>query len=214
MKVKICGITNVEDALLCESLGADALGFIFYKGSKRFVEPEVAGEIIAKLSPFTVKVGVFVNSSPEEINKTVMEIKLNVVQLHGDENPEVISKINFPVIKSFRIKNGFDFSVLTKYERVSYLFDTYLPGGQAGSEKEYGGTGKIFNWKLIPEELRNKIILSGGISINNIEEIYKNIKPAAVDLSSSLEIKPGKKDREKVKEFFKTINYLRELIKW
>ena len=214
MKVKICGITNVEDALLCESLGADALGFIFYKGSKRFVEPEEAGKIIAELSPFTVKAGVFVNSSPEEINKTVMEIKLNVVQLHGDENPEVISKINFPVIKSFRIKNGFDFSVLTKYERVSYLFDTYLPAGEAGSEKEYGGTGKIFNWKLIPDELRDKIILSGGISINNIEEIYKNIKPAAVDLSSSLEIKPEKKDREKVKEFFKTINYLRELIKW
>ena len=85
MKVKICGITNIEDALLCESLGADALGFIFYKGSKRFIEPEAAGKIISELSPFTLKVGVFVNSSPEEINKTAKEIKLNAVQLHGDE---------------------------------------------------------------------------------------------------------------------------------
>ncbi len=202
MKVKICGITNLEDALLCESLGADALGFIFYKGSKRFVEPEAAGKIISELSPFTLKVGVFVNSSSEEINKTAKEIRLNAVQLHGKESPEIISKINLPVIKSFRVKNGFDFSILKRFENISFLFDTY-------SEKEYGGTGKTFNWELIPDDLRGKIILSGGISISNIEEIYRNIKPAAVDLSSSLESEPGKKDGEKIKEFFKKINYLR-----
>ncbi len=202
MKVKICGITNIEDALLCESLGADALGFIFYKGSKRFVEPDDAGKIISELSPFTLKVGVFLNESSEEINKTAKEIKLNAVQLHGNENPDMTSKINLPAIKSFRINDGFDFSILKEYENVSYLFDTY-------SEKEYGGTGKTFNWELIPDELRSKIILSGGISVNNIEEIYNNIKPAAVDLSSSLESKPGKKDKEKVKEFFKKINNLR-----
>lgn len=202
MKVKTCGITNIEDALLCESLGTDALGFIFYKGSKRFVEPEEAEKIISKLSPFTVKVGVFVNSSSEEINKTATEVKLNVVQLHGDESPDIISKIKFPVIKSFRINNGFDFSILKKFEKTSYLFDTY-------TEKEYGGTGKSFNWKIIPGELKSKIILSGGISINNIEDIYKNIKPAAVDLSSSLEVEPGKKDSKKVEEFFKKVNHLR-----
>ena len=202
MKVKICGITNVEDALLCESLVADALGFIFYKRSKRFIAPETAGKIISELSPFTLKVGVFVNETAEEINEISKEIKLNAVQLHGEESPEIISKINLPVIKSFRIKNGFDFSILKRFENIPFLFDTY-------SEKEYGGTGKIFNWELIPGELRNKIILSGGVSINNIEEIYKKIKPAAVDLSSSLESGPGRKDSEKVKEFFKKINYLR-----
>lgn len=202
MKVKTCGITNIEDALLCESLGTDALGFIFYKGSKRFVEPEEAEKIISKLSPFTVKAGVFVNSSSEEINKTATEVKLNVVQLHGDESPDIISKIKFPVIKSFRINNGFDFSILKKFEKTSYLFDTY-------TEKEYGGTGKSFNWKIIPGELKSKIILSGGISISNIEEIYKNIKPSAVDLSSSLEVEPGKKDSKKVEEFFKKVNHLR-----
>ena len=202
MKVKICGITNVEDALLCESLGADALGFILYKGSKRFVEAKVVGEIIPKLSPFTLKVGVFVNSSFEEINSIAKQIKLNSVQLHGEESPDIVSKINLPVIKSFRIKNGFDFSRLKEFENISYLFDTY-------SEKEYGGTGKTFNWELIPDKLKNKIILSGGISINNIEEVYKKIKPAAVDLSSSLESEPSKKDKEKVKEFFKKINNLR-----
>jgi phosphoribosylanthranilate isomerase len=202
LKVKICGITNVEDALLCENLGADTLGFILYKGSKRFIEPDIAEKIISELSPFTLKVGVFVNSSFEEINSIAKQIKLNSVQLHGEESPDIVSKINLPVIKSFRIKNGFDFSRLKEFENVSYLFDTY-------SEKEYGGTGKTFNWELIPDELKNKIILSGGISINNIEEVYKKIKPAAVDLSSSLESSPGKKDIEKVKEFFKKINNLR-----
>ncbi len=202
MKIKICGITNIEDALLCESLGADALGFIFYKGSKRFVDPETAGKIISELSPFTLKVGVFVNSSPEEINKIAKQTKLNVIQLHSDETTNTISEINLPIIKSFRIKNEFDFSILNNFKDVSFLFDTY-------SEKEYGGTGKTFNWELIPDELRDKIILSGGVSINNIEEIYKKIKPAAVDLSSSLESGPGRKDSEKVKEFFKKINNLR-----
>jgi len=202
LKVKICGITNIEDAQLCENLGADALGFIFHKKSKRFIRPETAGKIISKLSPFTLKVGVFVNGTPEEINKTAKEIKLNVVQLHGEEIPDMISEINLPVIKSFRIKDGFDFSILKKFENLRFLFDTY-------SEKEYGGTGKTFNWELIPGELRNKIILSGGISINNIEEVYKKVKPVAVDLSSSLESAPGKKDKEKVKEFFNKINNLK-----
>ena len=202
LKVKICGITNTEDALLCESLGASALGFILYKESKRYIEPDTAAKIISKLSPFSLKVGVFVNSSFEEINSIAKQIKLNSVQLHGEESPDIVSKINFPVIKSFRINNGFDFSKLKEFKNVSYLFDTY-------SEKEYGGTGKTFNWELIPDELRSKVILSGGISIGNIEVVYKTIKPAAVDLSSSLESKPGKKDSEKVNEFFKKINNLR-----
>jgi phosphoribosylanthranilate isomerase len=202
LRVKICGITNLEDALLCESLGADALGFILYKKSKRFVEPEVVGKITSELSPFIVKVGVFVNEDTNVINEIAVTSGLNVVQLHGDEKPEIIPKINFPAIKSFRISNGFDFSILKKFEKASYLFDTY-------SEKEYGGTGKIFNWKLIPSELRRKIILSGGISVDNIEEIYTNIQPAAIDLSSSIESEAGKKDEKKAKEFFKKINYLR-----
>lgn len=202
MRVKICGITNLEDALLCESFGADALGFILYKKSKRFVEPEVVGKITSELSPFTIKVGVFVNEGTNVINKIAVNSGLNVVQLHGDEKPEIISKINFPTIKSFRIYNGFDFSILKKFEKASYLFDTY-------SEKDFGGTGKTFNWKLIPNELKSKIILSGGISINNIEEIHKYIRPAAVDLSSSVESEPGKKDSKKVEEFFKKVNHFK-----
>ena len=202
MKIKICGITNSDDALFCESIGADALGFIFFRKSKRYIKPELAKNIITRLSPFTMKVGVFVNESVDFINKTASELNLNAVQLHGEESPDIIEKINLPVIKSFRINNEFDFSILEKYSNNSFLFDTYSDSG-------YGGTGEVFNWKLIPEEIKSKIILAGGISIDNIADIFTNIKPAAVDLSSSLESEPGKKDKDKVKEFFKKINYLR-----
>ncbi len=202
VKVKVCGITNLEDALISEECGANAVGFIFYKKSKRFIEPESAKEIICSLSPFTMKVGVFVNESSDFINKIASDLGLNAVQLHGEEEPELINKINYPKIKSFRINNDFDFSKLNEYRNTVYLFDAY-------SASEYGGTGKPFDWGLIPGELKNKIILAGGISINNIEEILNNIKPAAIDLSSSLESEPGKKNKEKVYEFFNKINYLR-----
>ncbi len=203
MKVKVCGITNLNDALLCQSLGADALGFIFYPKSKRFISPEDALKIINNLSPFVMKVGVFVNELPEIINGIAAKLKLNAVQLHGDETPETASKINYSVIKSFRITEEFDFGMLNEYKNVYPLLDAY-------SGKQYGGTGNQFNWDIIPESLKNKIILAGGVSFDNIEEIVKDIKPAAVDLSSSLENEPGKKDKEKVTEFFKKFNKLRK----
>ncbi len=206
MKIKICGITNFEDALLCESSGADALGFIFYKNSKRYIDPEDAKQIIERLSPFTAKIGVFVNETPEFINNTASEIKLNAVQLHGEENPEVILDIYFPVIKAFRINGSFDYSLLNRYESASFLLDSY-------SADAYGGTGKKFDWENIPGSLREKIILSGGVSAENIEYIFNEIRPAAVDLASSVEKAPGKKDEKKVNEFFNKINYLRSK-KW
>jgi len=206
LKIKICGITNFEDAILCESSGADALGFIFYKNSKRYIDPEDAKQIIERLSPFTAKIGVFVNETPEFINNTASEIKLNAVQLHGEENPEVILDIYFPVIKAFRINGSFDYSLLNRYESASFLLDSY-------SADAYGGTGKKFDWENIPGSLREKIILSGGVSAENIEYIFNEIRPAAVDLASSVEKAPGKKDEKKVNEFFNKINYLRSK-KW
>lgn len=198
MKVKICGITNLEDALLCESFGADALGFILYENSKRFVKPEVVKEIVRQLSPFTLKVGVFVNTDSNTINDVSKFVGLNIVQLHGDEMPEQIEEINLPVIKAFRISAHFDFEVIEQYKNCYHLFDTY-------SSTEYGGTGKSFNWNLIPKELTNKIILSGGISSASIKNIIKEVNPLAVDISSSLELYPGKKDEQKVKDFFNNL---------
>lgn len=198
MKVKICGITNLEDALLCEVLGANALGFIFYEQSKRYVTPETVGYIIKQIGAFTLKVGVFVNEQPEKINSIAKTTGLNIVQLHGDETPQMVSQINLPVIKAFRVNQQYNFEILNNYKNCYYLLDTF-------SKSEYGGTGKTFDWNLIPLELRNKIILSGGISSDNIQNIKNEINPYAVDLSSSLEEYPGKKNKEKLKEFFNKI---------
>ncbi len=203
MKVKVCGITNLDDALMCERSGADALGFIFYKKSKRYIEPGTASKIIKRLSPFTIKVGVFVNETSEQINKIAEEIKINMAQLHGHESPETAEKISTPVIKSFSISDDFNFSIVNNYKNVYYLFDSH-------SQKEFGGTGNKFNWQIIPDDLKNKIILAGGVSINNIEEIYRTIKPFAIDLSSSLESERGKKDKGKTKTFFAKLNSLKE----
>jgi phosphoribosylanthranilate isomerase len=202
LKVKVCGITNINDALLCESNGADMLGFIFYEKSKRFINFEAAEQIIKKLSFLTHKVGVFVNESSDNINAVVDHLKLNAVQLSGDENPELADKIEAPVIKSFRVNRYFNFKKINLYKNVTPLLDTY-------SDSEYGGTGKSFDWQIIPESIRTKIFLAGGITEQNIEEVYFNIKPLAVDLSSSLEKEPGRKDEIKVRGFFKKINQLR-----
>ncbi len=193
----------MNDALLAERLGADAVGFIFYHKSKRYVEPQVVSRIIAKLSPFTLKIGVFVNEPVDSVNDISKGLKLNAVQLHGDETPKYSASVILPVIKSFRVKDGFNFNALNKYNRIFYLLDSY-------SKEEYGGTGKSFDWSIIPNEIKSKIILAGGISSNNIEEIIKNLKPAAVDVSSSLEKEPGIKDEKKMNDFFKKVKLLGE----
>ncbi len=202
MKIKICGITNIEDALAAESFGADAVGFIFYKKSNRYVAPEQVEHIIKTLSPFTTKVGVFVNETFEIINKISKQTGINVVQLHGDENLHIMKSILLPVIKTFRVDDNFDYNKLNQYQEYSILLDAY-------SEKNYGGTGNKLNWEKIPFKIKNKIILAGGISSDNIEIIYKNINPAAVDLSSSLEKTPGKKDKKKMEKFFNKVNLIR-----
>jgi phosphoribosylanthranilate isomerase len=202
MKVKICGITNTEDALIAEEFGADALGFVFYKQSKRFIDFESAKKIIDELSPFITKVGVFVNASADEINMVSKNIKLNLIQLHGDETPDFATRLNLPVIKSFRVNNTFNYDLLYEFKYQYILLDSF-------SESEKGGTGKKFSWENIPHELRGKIILAGGISTDNLEIICSEIKPYAIDVSSSLESSPGKKDMIKMKDFFFKLNSLR-----
>lgn len=203
MKSKICGITNIEDAKICAELGADAIGFIFYKKSKRYVAPKVVKEIINKLPPFLLKVGVFVNEDINVVNSIAKEIGLNIIQLHGDESPEYLKDVNLPVIKAFRVNDEFDFSQLENYENCSFLFDSF-------HKDEYGGTGLKFNWNEIPNKIRKKIILAGGISEENIEKIYKDIKPYAIDVSSSVEVNPGKKDHKELKKIFVKLNEVRK----
>lgn len=202
MKIKVCGITNPADALLCEQLGADAIGFVFYPGSKRHIMPDEAAEIVKQLNPFTIKVGVFVDENPVLINEIVRTVGLNMVQLHGGETPEDISLMNVPAIKSFRVDNNFDFSVLEHYSDSLILLDSF-------DKEEFGGTGKTFNWSIIPENVKSKIILAGGINSGNIEDVFHKVKPKAIDVSSSLEEFPGKKSKEIVIQFFNKINSIR-----
>lgn len=200
MKIKICGITNLEDALYATECGANALGFIFYKKSKRYISPQNASLIISNLPPFVFSVGVFVNEFEETVNTISKEIKLNAVQLHGSENKNYIDKINLPVIKAFRINNNFIWDIINEYN-CNLLLDSNI-------ENEFGGTGVKFDWDLIPFKLRSKIILAGGIDESSLPKIITKIKPAAIDLSSSLEDFPGKKNHLKMKRFFEIYNDL------
>ena len=203
MKIKICGITRIKDAQLCVKYGVDAIGFIFYPKSKRYITPEDAKNISLALPPFVHRVGVFVNEKIEEVNRIANIVKLTAVQLHGDESLEYVSKINYQVIKSFGVDDSFNFSILNKYKNCGILLDVK-------DTEQYGGTGKSFNWELIPEEVRGKVIIAGGVGITNIENVFRNINPYGVDISSSVEISPGIKDKTKVIEIFKLLNKLKQ----
>ncbi|MCE1188599.1 MAG: phosphoribosylanthranilate isomerase [Ignavibacteria bacterium] len=199
MKTKICGITNYVDAILCESAGADALGFVFYEKSPRFIHPETVRAITAKLHPFIIKVGVFVNSSPEYINEVVRIAGLNMAQLHGDESPVILEAISVPVIRAFRISPDFNWDILDAWRGCSFLFDAF-------NAKQYGGTGISTHHNLIPPARYGNAILAGGITVENIGEIIaRKEKPLALDISSGLESSPGKKDATRVQNFYKIL---------
>lgn len=200
VKIKVCGITNLEDALYAAKLGADALGFIFYKKSKRYIEPDEAKKIIDKLPPFITKVGVFVNENTSELIEAKRIAGFDIFQLHGDEPPHFCSKIPGKYIKALRVNGEKSFNDIESFGTEYFLFDTY-------SKEEYGGTGETFNWDLLDNSyLKDKfVILSGGLTSNNISEAIKKINPYAVDVSSGVEMSPGKKDHDKLKKFFEAV---------
>lgn len=195
VRVKICGITSVEDGILCAGEGAEMLGFVLYPGSKRYIPLERAVEVIKGLPAGVTKVAVVVNPGLKEINNITRSGSFGMIQLHGEESPEFCAATSLPVIKAFRVHPGFDFSMVQAYGGAIPLFDSF-------SKEERGGTGKEFDHSLIPRHFRGKFILSGGLSPENVVEAVKKTLPMAVDLSSSLEAAPGRKDPEKVKRFF------------
>ncbi|MDD1366673.1 phosphoribosylanthranilate isomerase [Bacillus sp. MHSD_36] len=197
MKVKICGITNIEMAKRACEYGADALGFVFAE-SKRKITPGLAKEIIQELPANVLKVGVFVNESVEVIQKIADECGLTHVQLHGDEDNHQIKRLNIPSIKSLGVNSENDLKNAQVYETDYILFDS-------PKEKFHGGNGKTFSWELLthmPKELREKTIVAGGLNALNIEEAIRTIQPYMVDVSSGVETE-GKKDVEKIKQFIK-----------
>jgi len=200
VKVKICGITSYDDASAAVEAGADALGFVFYDKSPRFINPVRAAGIISKLPPFIQTVGLFVNEETEQVNWTADYCGLDLVQLHGDETPEDCLEIKRRVIKAFRIQKIISIDPLEKYQdyQVSgYLLDAWSPDA-------YGGTGRTFNWELAQAAKQyGPVILAGGLTPENVAEAIRVVNPYGVDVSSGVESDLGKKDAEKVREFIR-----------
>ena len=194
--VKICGITSFNDAIIAANYGASALGFIFHEKSPRYINPEILKTWIVNIPSSIIKVGVFVNKDVDKLNKIAQELNLGMVQLHGDESPEYCNQMIKPVIKVFRVNNKFDSIMLNNYQVATFLFDTY-------NKENYGGTGKSFDWQSILQLTTEiPVILSGGLNADNVLEGIEIVKPSAVDVSSGVEVAPGKKDEEKIKNLF------------
>jgi phosphoribosylanthranilate isomerase len=195
VKVKICGITSLEDALTSVDAGADALGFVFYPLSPRHIFPEQAADIIRKLPPFIQTVGLFVNESRDTVNTTADQCGLDIVQLHGDETPDFCSSIKRRIIKAFRVKGSFSLDSVSDYRVAACLLDAWSPAA-------HGGTGQTFNWEIASAAAAQRtVILAGGLTPDNVAEAVRRVKPYAVDVSSGVEISPGHKDAEKIRKF-------------
>jgi phosphoribosylanthranilate isomerase len=196
LRIKICGITNTEDAFAAIACGADALGFVFYSKSPRSVKPETARSIISSLPPLVTTVGVFVDEDKETLEKIVSYTGLDIIQLHGSESPEYFS-LSRKTIKAIRVKDLADLELLNQYKTAAaFLLDTYSPDS-------IGGTGHVFNWEIAVEAKKlGRIILAGGLSPDNIEEAVKLVQPYAIDVASGVEgSKKGKKDHKRLRLF-------------
>ncbi len=199
MQVKICGITNIYDALCAAENGAAALGFIFYPPSPRYIDPQKALEIIDRLPVHLVKVGVFVNEQPETVRQIVERCRLDMLQLHGDESPEYCGM--FPsrrVIKALELKTDEDVSRVSDFNVAAILVDARHAG-------LYGGTGKTANWELA-RRVSGPLILSGGLNEDNVVAAIQQVRPAALDINSGVEERPGQKDAAKIERMMQMIS--------
>ncbi len=192
MRVKICGITNLEDALFACKAGADALGFVFYPKSPRFITSKTAKKIIAKLPPFVQKIALFVNETPKNINKIMKETKMNIAQIHFEANEDLYDSLDFDYLKVLRIKQKEDLSKIPKDEYV--LVDAFV--------ESYGGEGKRIMLDWFDDIECSKIIIAGGLNEINVKEL-KGYGFYGVDVSSGVELKKGKKDYKKITNFIK-----------
>lgn len=195
-RIKICGITRVEDALAAAQLGAHAIGLVFFAGSPRAVTPQQARDIIAALPPFVVPVGLFVNADVQAVRATIAAAPVQLLQFHGDETPHYCAGFGLPYLRAVRVRPGVD---LLQYAREFHaarglLLDAYVDG-------VHGGTGATFDWSLIPRDLPVPVVLSGGLHAENVTEAVRRVRPWAVDVSSGVESAKGIKDVRKMAAF-------------
>lgn len=199
VKIKMCGITNVDDARVAVEAGADALGFVMYRKSPRFVKPAVVKAIVAGLPPFVLPVGVFVNEEPDRVRTLMDDCGLALAQLHGDETAPYCQDLGRPVLKALRLKDRGTFLALAEFSGRAnvrgFLIDAF-------SDQAYGGTGQTVDWTLAQEAARSTpIVLAGGLTPVNVAEAIARVRPYGVDVSSGVELSPGKKDHAKIKAF-------------
>jgi len=199
VRVKICGITNREDARAAVEAGADALGFVFFRKSPRYVTPAEAGRIIETVPAFVTTVGVFVNEAPEEINGILRHARIDIAQLHGEETPAECRRVEGRVMKAFRVRTRGVLERLDDFRVPTILLDAWVPG-------EYGGTGARFDWEIAREAARGRVlVLSGGLSPENVAGAVRAVRPFGVDVSSGVEADgdPRRKDAGKIRMFVK-----------
>jgi phosphoribosylanthranilate isomerase len=199
-RVKICGITRLEDAAAAVACGADALGFMFYEGSPRHVSFERAGEICRGLPPFVTRVGVFVNPAAEFVREAIAACGLDAVQFHGDEPAGFCREFPVKLIKAFRMRDESTLDLLPAYKEMAWLLDSYAPG-------QLGGTGKQFNWELARRAvaMHGTVILAGGLTAENVSDAVRQVGPFAVDVSSGVESAPGIKDAGLMRRFIAAV---------
>ena len=200
-RIKICGITRQEDARCAALLGADALGFVFYPPSPRYVSAEQAIKIMAELPAFVTSTALFVDAERKEINKILTLTGIDLLQFHGNEDPEFCESFNRPYIKALRVKDDTDIAAeIARYPGArGILLDAYVPGLP-------GGTGMTFDWQRIPAELQQRIVLAGGLHPDNVAAAIEQVRPLAVDVSGGVEVAKGIKDSEKIRRFINEVN--------
>ena len=200
VRIKICGITNLADARLAVELGADALGFIFYRQSKRSVAPVLAAEICRALPPFVTKVGVFVNPDEALVTQAIAECGVSLLQFHGDETSDFCTQFGVMSVKALRVRDAASLETLANFHTDAFLLDACSPAG-------LGGTGEKFNWELAvaAQKFGKPIFLGGGLTPENVAAAVRQVRPFAVDVSSGVESAPGKKDAAKMGVFIQAV---------
>jgi len=199
--VKICGITRVEDALAAAHAGAHAIGLVFYPASPRFVDVARAREVSKHLPPFITAVGLFIDPDPSQVRAVLREVPLQLLQFHGDESPELCASFGLPYIKGVRMAPGRDllqYAALHSRAR-GLLLDAFVPGVQGG------GTGRTFDWALVPRSLPLPVVLAGGLTPANVGDAIRAVRPWAVDVSSGVERDKGIKDASKIAAFVRGV---------
>ena len=205
-RIKICGLTREEDVDAAVAAGADAIGFVFYPPSPRYVQPQRAAELVKRIPPFVDVVGLFVNEAPEIVRAVCRQVPINLLQFHGDEDTAYCQQFAHPYLRAARVRPGID---LVEFARSfpdarGLLLDAFVEG--------YGGGGHVFDWTLIPAGLPGFLVLSGGLTADNVGDALRRVRPVAVDVSSGVEVGKGIKDHSKIAAFVAAVRKADESI--